>query len=237
MTNTMNPPKHRLFIETWAEPITPLSPEQNHYLSHVLRLKVGHEILAFDAHGRAHLACLIHDDNQSLAIKIGPPLPLPEQPLRLHVALPIPKGERADWAVEKLSELGVHEIIWWNAARSVMKEPGTQKQERWKRLTQSAARQSLAGPPPHLSGPHQLDLVLQGAYDARFIALPSASPAPMEISKGKSVLLLIGPDGGFSPAEEENARNAGCQPLWLSTSILRMETAAIVGASHLQNMV
>jgi 16S rRNA (uracil1498-N3)-methyltransferase len=233
----MNPPKHRLFIETWAEPITPLSPEQNHYLSHVLRLNVGHEILAFDAHGRAHLATLVHHEEYGLGIEIGTPIAMPTQALNLSVALPIPKGERADWAVEKLSELGVHEIIWWNAARSVMKDPGTQKQERWKRLTQSAARQSLAGPPPHLSGPHQLDLVLQGAYDARFIALPGASPAPMEISKGKSVLLLIGPEGGFSPAEEENARDAGCQPLWLSTSILRMETAAIVGASHLQNMV
>ena len=216
--------------------MTPLSPEQIHYLSHVLRLKVGHEILAFDAHGRSHLAILAHDENQAWAIQIGPSIALPEQPLHLSVALPVPKGERADWAVEKLAELGVNEIIWWQAERSLIKEPGAQKKQRWTRLAQSAVRQSLSGPPPKLIGPNQLDTILENSYDERFIALPGAPLNSMEISRGKSVLLLIGPEGGFTPEEEKKARNAGCRPLWLATGILRIETAALVGASHLQNL-
>ena len=236
MTNHTKTPKHRLFIEGWSEPCIKLKSDQSHYLTHVLRLNIGTEILIFDGANRCHRTLLSQDNDKNMQLELAQALPMPEQDLHLHVALPIPKGERADWAVEKLTELGVHEILWWQAKRSVMKNPGMQKKERWKRLTQSAARQSFSGPPPHLSGPHRLDKILENPYDKRFIALPSASPKANDITTEKSVLLLLGPEGGFSPEEEERALDAGCQPLWLGRGILRIETAALVAVAHLQNI-
>ncbi len=229
--------KHRLYVESWISPITPLTPEQTHYLRNVLRLQNEEAILAFDAKGRAHQTELVPLEEGKFGLRIGEPAALPEQPLKLSVAMPIPKGDRADWTVEKLTELGVTNIIWWQAERSVMKSPGEQKMQRWLRLAQSAARQSLCGAPATIEGPIPLKDIFLSTYEQHFIALPKAEPsAKISIGQRNSVLLLIGPEGGFTPDEEAFAIDAGCQPLWLSCNILRMETAAIAGASHLQNM-
>ena len=237
MGQASKPPKHRLYVDTWNSPVTPLNAQQTHYLRNVLRLENEATILAFDAQGRAHQTLLVPMEEGRFGLKIGERAALPERSLELSVAMPIPKGDRADWAVEKLTELGVSNIIWWQAERSVMKTPGKQKSQRWQRISQSAARQSVCGSPVKIEGPLTLTDIFLAPYDKCFIALPTTQPpAKMNIQAGNSVLLLIGPEGGFSPEEEASAINAGYQPLWLSSNILRMETAAIVGASHLQNM-
>ena len=104
-------PKHRLFVETCSQSCIDLNADQSHYLTNVLRLPKGVEILVFDAEARYHRAILQYDSKNSVQLEVKESIPIPDRPLKTHVALPIPKGERADWAVEKLTALRVHEII------------------------------------------------------------------------------------------------------------------------------
>lgn len=236
MTSRRRPRLARLAIDVMREGTVTLSAEHAHYLRHVLRLEVGDELELFDAAGktgRARLAALGRSEAVAFVEQVSEAR---RAACSLTVALATPKGERADWAVEKLTELGVEHIVWLACERSVV-VPGSagKRQERWARLAAAAAGQAARGAVPSIEGPVPFASFLDGGVGERFIASLGAEPLVQHVAAAppRSATLLVGPEGGFSPAELAMARDAGYTAVALTPFVLRVETAALAGAAML----
>ncbi|MGC4032960.1 MAG: RsmE family RNA methyltransferase [Tepidisphaeraceae bacterium] len=205
-------------------------PTQAHHLRTVLRLAVGDRVEAFDASGRTAVAVVtaleptltLHAE----AVTDAPPRPV------ITVASAVPKGDRADWMVEKLSEIGVNRFIPLRTARSVVHPEGN-KTDRWHRIAVEAAKQSRR--PGVLTIDRLIDVrkllpTLQDQSAVFFSTRPSAEGFNAIAAKRHSAFLLIGPEGGWTDDEETAFVAAGLTPASLGRTILRIETAAVLAA-------
>lgn len=141
-----------------------------------------------------------------------------------------------DFVVEKLTELGAASIIPLQSERTIVSDVSPNKLERWRRLAKSAAQQCGRNDIPQIEDPLALRDLLARFSDYDLVLLPweLAEGAPLRetlptlLSEMQRVLVLIGPEGGFSHAEAEAARSAGAQLVSLGSRILRTETAGLV---------
>ena len=161
--------------------------------------------------------------------------------LKVTVAQGIPKAQKMDFVVEKLTELGVSAIVPLQSERSIVAEVGANKIDRWRRLAKTAAAQCGRADIPQIADPlsfpqlvasfQTYDLVLFPWELAEHVPLHQQLPALVE---GKQrILIAIGPEGGFSHQEAQAAQAAGAHLVWLGSRILRTETAALVVLSIL----
>lgn len=237
-----------------------LDPAAARHLRNVLRLSVDDVIEVFDDDGavaRAHVLAIepevivhVHD--------ITPPdAGAPE----LTVASAVAKGERADWMVEKLSELGVARFVPLSAARSVVLPEGKNKRERWARIATESAKQSRRRGVMRIEPLTSVDDLLRAARsgpggsaasgagrdagvgagdagDAAYYLSTAADAVPIARAllatpspAPARVTLLIGPEGGWTDAEIDGFARAGFAGLKLTETVLRVETAAIAAAA------
>jgi 16S rRNA (uracil1498-N3)-methyltransferase len=162
--------------------------------------------------------------------------------LRLTVAAAIPKGPRADWMIEKLSEIGVDRFIPLATARGVVLPEGKNKLDRWARLATEAARQSRRTgvmsiapltPVPQLVAALTEARAEDSAEAAWYLSTaPEAHPLThlLHTPPPTHLTLLIGPEGGWTEAETTAFAAARLGPLSLTSTILRIETAALLAA-------
>ncbi|MCY3773007.1 MAG: RsmE family RNA methyltransferase [Gemmatimonadetes bacterium] len=155
------------------------------------------------------------------------------------------KGSRLDAVVEKSTELGVAVILPMRSARTVAGgrpagEPGNQRLERWRRIARSAMKQSLRARLPRIVPVTNLvDIVgTASSYDLALIAWEEERERSPALATGlgaeaRRVLLMIGPEGGFTREEIAMAREAGVQTVSLGRSRLRSDTASIAGLTLL----
>jgi 16S rRNA (uracil1498-N3)-methyltransferase len=159
-----------------------------------------------------------------------------EPALRVTIAQAVPKGQKMDLVVEKATELGAHAIVPVRSARVIGHDTSPAKVERWRRIAKSAAQQSGRVRVPDIADVHEWDALLAtfARYDRVYVPWELAEPAPLrdvferELADAGSVLVVIGPEGGFAADEVERARDAGATPISLGRRILRTETAALV---------
>jgi 16S rRNA (uracil1498-N3)-methyltransferase len=213
-----------------------LDQAQAHHLRDVLRLKAGDEIEAFDDAGNIASAIIERCDELEVYLQIGD-LRARQPAAEIVIASAVPKGDRADWMIEKLSELGVSRFIPLITARSVVVPAGQNKRQRWIRIATESAKQSRrAGV-----------MKIEEATDFRdaIAAKPPAGTTRFYLSTepGTSPILdirqstidnrhfFIGPEGGWTDGEIEQFRAAGLTGLRLTGTILRVETAAIAAAA------
>jgi 16S rRNA (uracil1498-N3)-methyltransferase len=209
----------------------PLAEAEQHYVRRVLRLSAGAQVALFDGAGVSGTGHLAEAADGTLHVEVEA-VSRDAEGGALTVAAAVPKGERADWLVEKLTELGVHTIAWLVCARSVvlLKDPGA-KMARWQRLAEAAARQAGRATLPCLEAPVPFaTFVAQAHPGARLIAQPGGGTAPA--CRGAGVV-LIGPEGGFTGEELQQAAAEGYTAIALSRHVLRVETAAIAAAAQL----
>lgn len=213
-----------------------LEPEVAHHVRDVLRLGRSEPVEIFDAEGGMGAGVIASVDAGEVRVRIDEIRPQAQRPGRLIVAAAVPKGHRADWLIEKLSEVGTDAYIPLAAERSVVKPQGLAKFARWKRLAEESARQcqrrgvmqieAMMTPVELIERSSRQGMamwVMSTARDARPIANQlSALP--------RSLALLIGPEGDWTPRELHDFERAGAIALKLTESILRVETAAIVAA-------
>lgn len=217
-----------------------LPPEQGHYLRDVLRLKEGAEVELFDDDGTTASAVLVEISGRRVVVQVDPPnQAMPEPSLRWSIASAVPKAGRADWMVEKLCELGTGAFIPLSAGRSVVVPEGQHKIERWRRLAAEAARQSRR------PGVMSIDSVrtpgeLLGRQEEAVIWYlftdPGATPILQAIEQlpiGRELLLLVGPEGGWTAEEIELFAGNNLTGVKLTETILRVETAAVTAAAVL----
>jgi 16S rRNA (uracil1498-N3)-methyltransferase len=159
-----------------------------------------------------------------------------ELPGTLHVAVAALKGEKLEWVLQKLTELGAARITFLTTERTVVDagaERWSKRLERYARITREAVEQCGRVCLPELAGPVKLPQLLAQEPPSLFFLDPRAAtslqtalqPSPPRIT------LLIGPEGGFTPHEVEQAHLAGARGARLGARILRAETAALAAAT------
>jgi 16S rRNA (uracil1498-N3)-methyltransferase len=235
---------HRFFLSKFQQPI--LGAEEAHHALHVLRLKVGDTLNVFDGCGHEAQARIAEIARDSVRLTILQESSTPALPCRITLAQAIPK-KSMDLIVQKATELGVASIVPLVSDRSVVKlDDDSKRVERWRDIALDACKQCgnnwlpeiqpPQGAAGYLSSLGKFDLKLIGSLqsDARPLKkILSGTPAVGH--SGTSVLLLIGPEGDFTPAELALAKSAGCLPLSLGPLVLRAETAAIYALSVLNH--
>ncbi len=220
--------------------------EEHHHLSRVARIKPKETVWLFDGAGTSYLARVteITRDHTRLAIlekleKEGPKL-------SITLAQALIKSKNMDIIIQKATELGVTKIIPVITARSVVRVEGKieGKMERWGKIAQEAAKQSRSSFIPSILTPMHLETLIRerkeekkfllsekkGKYLRDFLIQNSASGLH-RTKAPSSVLLLIGPEGGWTAEEEENALSHGYEAVSLGKAILKTETAAISSLS------
>ena len=154
----------------------------------------------------------------------------------MTLATSVPKGERFDWLVEKASELGVARLVPILTERSVV-DPRDSKLERLRRLTIESAKQCgrnvlLQIDPPITWSGFYASKAVRASNAARLLAHPGGSLVA-GWNRQNEAILAIGPEGGFTDLEVENALVEGWTVIGLGPTILRIETAALAGSSTL----
>lgn len=219
----------RLLVPTLHSGLITLPADQAHHARDVLRLTAGEEIELFTAAGQS-ASGIISQISPATVIVEARDLRQPTSTFNLTIASAIPKGARADWMIEKLSELNVTTLIPLITDRSVVHPEGKNKIERWQRLAAESAKQS------HRTGVMQITpltpltevLKMNPAY---LSTAPGALPLSSILNPPSSLTLLIGPEGGWSDAELARFTEHHLTPITLGGTILRVETAAIAAAA------
>lgn len=223
----------RLFCPQLVVGINPLDSEEAHHAVHVLRLTIGDEVLLFDGAGRVGSGRIKSVSRQRTTVTAES---VNEQPfdlrIRLTLAVAMAKAHRQSYLIEKCTELGVSEIWPLVTARSVAK-PAEAAVEKWERRAIEVCKQSERAWVPHFEPPQTLEAALsrQGEFAEAMIAVPGAkSPIDLAISKLGSdarLLVFVGPEGGWTPAELSAFESHRVEGVSLSPTTLRVETAAV----------
>ena len=203
------------------------------HLFRARRVEAGAELRIVDGRGRARWGKVARVDRTSATVALGEPAANREPALRLDLLVPTCRPERASWLVEKTTEVGVSAIRFLNTARAP-RELGTGALERLRRVAASAVEQCHRSRLPELSGPHAWDeLGRLAGGGSRWFLDPESPPGGWESASADAAALLVGPEGGLAPEERRDLLASGWTPLGLGERVLRLETAALVGAALL----
>jgi 16S rRNA (uracil1498-N3)-methyltransferase len=213
-----------------------LGPEESRHLARVCRLTAGDRVEIFDGRGFATGAevVLCSADRVEL-VADGEAIVGPVPSCSLVLATAIPKGDRFDWLVEKATELGVDRLIPIVAERSVVLPRGS-KLDRLRRSIIEASKQCRRTRLMELAEPVAWSEIVRTFSGAsRFLADPLGVPGTSwpEVPGGAEAVLAVGPEGGFTGAEAEQAISYGWLPIRLGYNILRVETAGLAGCAAL----
>ena len=213
--------------------LNPLDARQGKHARDVLRLEEGAEVELFDDAGTVATGVLVYEANKA-AVRIDQLRDAPSpMSVEITVAAAIPKGERADWMIEKLSELGISVFVPLAAERSVVVPEGTHKRDRWQRIATESAKQSRRRGVMRIDPTTQVESVLT-LPGICLSTREDAKPLPdvlSELREARAITLLIGPEGGWTDDELKQFQSAGVRFARLTESVLRVETAAIAAAA------
>lgn len=241
---------HRFYIPpaAWNLDALRLDEAESHHALNVLRLDVGEKVVVFNGEGtEATVQIAEGSTKRDVRLQVLHKAKSVPLPCRITLAQAVPKGKNMDLIVQKATELGAAGIAPLLSERTVAKlddgENASAKQAKWQATVIEAAKQCGQNWLPSVALPRTpKDFFAglgRGAFDLMLIAsLQSDSKhlrtlleeyAAGHPSGGKpaSALILVGPEGDFTPAEIGLAKSAGCRPITLGPIVLRTETAAI----------
>ena len=205
---------------------------QAHHLARVARLQAGEQVEVSDQ-VTAYRALTESCTPTEVRFRIEGALPAEPESSQLNVALALVRFARFEWAVEKLTELGVHSITPLIAARSDAKlvQSAEKRAERWRRIALEAAQQSRRLAAPTVSVPVAFEEAVQDCgSDTKLLAEP-AGPPVASVCCGHETTLLVGPEGGWTQQEAQLAYESGFKAASLGRNVLRAETAAVALAA------
>ncbi|MGI9950817.1 16S rRNA (uracil(1498)-N(3))-methyltransferase [Moorellaceae bacterium AZ2] len=230
---------HHFFIppEQLQQKRIVLAGDTGHHASRVLRLNVGEEISLADGLGSSFKGRVIAVRRGEVVAELLEPIPSNEPFLSVTLLQGIPKGDKMELIIEKATELGIKRIIGLLTERVIMKldkEAAARKKERWRKVALAAARQSRRASIPLVEGPWTLEEALERIPPETLLLVPweeererGLKEALSPVEPSRPIALLVGPEGGLSPAEVEWARQAGGIVVSLGPRILRAETAGL----------
>ncbi len=213
-----------------SHPMYFLNEEESKHCVRVLRLQVGDQVQLIDGRGGLYNAEINEAHPKRTIIKInGVKTGFGKRNHYLHIAIaPTKNIERFEWFLEKATEIGIDEITPIICQRSERKDV---KIERSAKIITSAIKQSLKAYHPVLNAPIAFNQFIKQPFEGqKFIAHcidESKAELAVEVEKQSTYVILIGPEGDFSPAEIEGALQNGFKAITLGESRLRTETAAL----------
>ncbi len=229
-----------LFVEEppQGEIYTLTGKEKLHHLCAVLRVRPGEEVALFDRQGHVYRGMITIIEKHGVTIQISSSSAPEPQKYSLTIACAVPQGSVMDDIVDKLTQLGVDVIIPMLTERVVVcpRQP-EKKHERWQKIARVAAEQSQRLSLPGIPGILDFSDVLTktAEYTLKLIPTLGGSTQPLgrvlnNFSTG-SIVLLIGPEGDFTPQEVDQAVRAGFVPVSLGQNVLKVDTAALAVCS------
>jgi len=226
-----------------------LTGPEAHHLIAVLRLKVGEHVLLFDGGGQTYEAQIdrVAGGRVETTLLAG----WREEPTRqpaLHVGLALLKGKKMDFCLQKATELGVaaiHPFVSsFCAGRLDQADRELRQKDRWARIIQEACKQCNRPVAPACRPLTAFDTLIDtaGEFDLKLICWEGERRQGLtdllrEGPAGGALLVLIGPEGGFSQTEIDRALTAGFQPVSLGRRVLRAETAALAVIAIIQYLL
>jgi 16S rRNA (uracil1498-N3)-methyltransferase len=230
----------RVFVPAAEPPLATLTPDEAHHLTRVLRARAGDAVIAFDGRGREWDARVATVAKDTVTIALASPrTPVPEPTLRVVLGVALLKGDQMDDVVRDATMLGVAAIQPIVSARVVVPDRARSARslERWARIAVASAKQCGRATVPEIRAIDRFDAVLHGTeYDAVLMCAEPARGARgtlTDLARAASVLVLIGPEGGWSPDERAAAEARGATIVTLGPRTLRAETAPVVALSAL----
>src|SRR4051794_19495988 len=236
---------HRFYIapENWDPLGLALRGSESHHARTVLRMQAGDKLVLFNGEGRELTAEITNVADHEIRLRKLHESEMPPLRCRIVLGQAIPKGKNMDLIVQKAVEIGAGEIAPIISDRTVVhldSATASQKQAKWQQIAVEAAKQCGQNWLPRIHVPKKLAEFFSAseqAFDLRLIG--SLQPGAQHLKKTleiysrehgirpRSVLMLVGPEGDFTPAELALARSHGCRPITLGPIVLRVETASI----------
>jgi 16S rRNA (uracil1498-N3)-methyltransferase len=225
-----------------------LAGDDLHYLTRVLRLREGDAVPAIDAGGTRYSLRLLHIGAAVCEAAVEPapatePSPLHEPDLRITLLQCLPKGPKMDSIVRQATEAGVARIVPLHSEHSLLGSGDLSgRQRRWERIAREALQQSGNQRLPVLEQPRPL-MSIRAAEEwgtALFFHEKPLGNEPLHelLAHAPSrVSVLIGPEGGLSPAEVDFLEQAGFRPVYLGEGVLKVDTAAIAAVAVVKQIV
>jgi len=219
-----------------------LDEEETHHATDVLRMKVGDRAVVFNGQGVSAEVEFAAVSKRAIELKrltVSQSAPLP---CRITLGQAIPKGKNMDLIVQKATELGAAAVVPLLTEHTVVQvdvREGEKKREKWQAVAVEASKQCGQNWLPNVPAPQSLADLLKSAPAFDLLLVASLQPGSLhpkavladyrnaKEANPASVLVLIGPEGDFTPAEIALALEAGCRPITLGPIVLRTETAAL----------
>lgn len=191
------------------------------------------EVRLVDGRGAARFSRVVEISGSSARFEVGAAAPSNEPDKKVELLTPIPRSSRLAWLVEKTTEIGVAAIRLVQTERAP-RQSGGQRLERLRRIAVSAVEQSQRSVVPEISGVHSFAEIadLLEVATERWVLHLGETSSTQSVGEGRTAL-LVGPEGGWTANELEVLEALGCYRRSLGPTVLRIETAAIVGCAGL----
>ncbi|OLS61119.1 16S rRNA (uracil(1498)-N(3))-methyltransferase [Pseudomonas putida] len=217
-----------------------LPEAQAHYIGRVLRMNAGDAVQLFDGSGQEYLGQLLEVGKKTVRVSLAEALPgQAESPLHIHLGQGLSRGERMDWAIQKATELGVNVITPIVSERCEVRlkdERADKRLAHWRQVAISACEQCGRSSVPQINPPVTLaEWLAASNEDLKLVLHPVAEPL-VSHERPASLAFLIGPEGGLSDAEVEQAKASGFHSARLGPRVLRTETAPVVALAVAQQL-
>ncbi|MEF3304610.1 16S rRNA (uracil(1498)-N(3))-methyltransferase [Paenibacillus sp. GYB003] len=223
-----------------------ITGEDAHHLANVMRARVGDSIKVSDGATREATATVAEIAKNRIVARVDELHPPTAEPaIRVTIAQSLPKGDKMETVIQKGTEIGAVRFVPFVSERTVVAydaKKETKRLERWQKIAKEAAEQAHRGRVPEVEAPLAWKQLLQaaGEADAAFFCYEKEAGSMLRTAlrsaiasrggtDGMRVLLIVGPEGGFTEREAQEAEQAGCVPVKLGARILRTETAGMVG--------
>lgn len=216
-------------------------PDLAHQILHVLRLGEGDRVAVLDDRGQIfQVALSLGPDKNQVTGEIIDRDDVDSEPwVQVSLCFGLSNRDKVEWIIQKGTEIGISAFYPFVSSRTLVQSQGlsAKRVNRWEKIIKEAAEQSGRGRLPKLVLPMQYNECLVKAVDAHDLSLIAWEGAEQSCASlkslvrnfdGKSIALFVGPEGGFSENEVDEAAAQGVQRVSLGKRILRMETAAIV---------
>jgi 16S rRNA (uracil1498-N3)-methyltransferase len=239
-TPTAGPPVFLVPPGGLTTPVLTLSGPEGHHAAAVRRLRAGERADVSDGAGTLAEGVVTGVGKDSVTLEIRAVRSVPPPQPRLVVAQALPKGDRGELAVELMTEVGVDAVVPWSAERSITKWQGERGQRalaKWRATAREAAKQSRRGWLPEVAEPAATAVLAQRVSSAALaIVLEADAPARLRelpLPEAGEILVVVGPEGGTSPAERAALGAAGAVAARLGPTVLRTSTAGAAAAAVL----
>jgi 16S rRNA (uracil1498-N3)-methyltransferase len=221
-----------------------ITGQEAHHILDVMRLKKQDRITAFDGTGKLYEGKILDTTNKKVKVQIEHVLQDSQKTdLEITLAQGLPKKNKMDYIIEKCTELGIDLIMPTQTTRTIVKLDRVRfasRKLRWQKVAREAAKQCGRTTIPQVQGLSPWPTVLSALSDFdlkllfSLVSLVSLGKQTQRLkdvlrthNKAKRIILLIGPEGDFTPEEVRGALNAGCIAVSLGKNILKSDTAAI----------